>query len=52
MKPEDQKAVLVIDKYLNQHDNTVPTIAKQLDLQPQTVHKIINNYLKELTINE
>ena len=48
---EDQKAILVIDYFLNNHNNAVKNIAAELKLSEITVHKIINNHLKAATIN-
>lgn len=51
MEIEDQKAILVIDYFLNNQNNTVQNIATVLKLSEITVHKIINNHLKAATIN-
>lgn len=48
---QDKKEVLVIDLFLNTQENSVQNIAKKSGLLETTVHKIINKYLKNRTIN-
>ena len=48
---QDKKDAIVINLFLNLHENTVPNIAKQSGLLEITVHKIINKYLNDKVIN-
>ena len=54
---QDKKTVAVIHAFTTMHDNTVPSIKKQLEskynifLLESTISKILNKYLKQKMIN-
>ena len=48
---QDKKDAIVIDLFLNTKDNTVRNLVLLSGLHEATVHKILNKYLKQKTIN-
>lgn len=48
---QDKKEALVIHLFLTSENNTVPNIVKLTELQENTVHNIINKYLKNRVVN-
>lgn len=48
---QSEKEVIVLDAFLNDHDNTENAIASKTGLEKSTVRKIINKYIKGLKVN-
>lgn len=48
---QSEKEVIVLDAFLNEHDNTENAIANKTGLEKSTVRKIINKYIKGLKVN-
>ena len=38
---------LIIDEYLKTSDNTIKSIAKRLNIPPNTVDRVVNNLIKQ-----
>ena len=47
-KLSNEDFVLIIDYYLNNKDNRVPVIAKELSIGEHLIHRAINRYFKEI----
>ena len=49
MSLENTKEVLVLDYFLNNHDNSVKNIANYVGISEGRVHRIIDKYLEKKT---
>ncbi|CAL2077710.1 helix-turn-helix domain-containing protein [Tenacibaculum sp. 190524A02b] len=49
---KNEREALVLDAFLSDENNTVPAISKKLGFDERTVSRVINKYIKNLTINE
>lgn len=48
---ENKKEAIILNLFLTEKENSVKTISEKSGLLEQTVHRVINKYLKARVIN-